>query len=316
MSKRNHTELPNRDCKKRRLPRRHRRDREPFLTDSDDSNANSDGSNAATMASVLNHHPDNISSFGQLQIVEGSLPGWDAVQTREGDQDQAIPKPVIKPIQRILRENENFEDKAWLTRQEASNKKRNLSTKLVFPTWEIAKDKWAKTEFCMNNYFSKYSVVLEHSPNSSNCFTGLRLDYVAWNSLKEKFGDVMEYVTASENGGSWKDLANKKGHHYQESDDENNYFQKVRFLGVSSDNIYFTLTSTDKNNMKGCQVDIRKCGNRFQKTDINNLVYHRKGITLVGGAFDYFFRFIYPKIELSTQWYIDMQCFMEILYPD
>jgi hypothetical protein len=60
---------------------------------------------------------------------------------------------------------------------------------------------------------------------------------VTWNSLKDKFGDAMEYVNASENGGSWS----KKGHHYQESDDENNDFQKVRLLGFSSDNIYFKI---------------------------------------------------------------------------
>ncbi len=316
MSKRSGTEFPIRNCTNKKLQNHRGFTGEYFVSDSDDANTHSNGSNAATMGSDPEINLDNFSTLGQLQIYQRSLPTRDAVQTREDNQEQSNPRPVIKPIQHILRENESCEDKAWLTRQENPNKKRNLSTKLVFPTWEISKDKWAKMEFCMNNYFSKYSVVLEHSPNSSNCFTGLRLDYVAWNSLKDKFGDVMEYVTASENGGSWKDLANKKGHHYQESDDENNYFQKVRFLGFSSDNIYFTLTSNDKNNMKGCQVDIRKCGNRYQKTDINNLVYHRNGITLVGGAFDYFLRFIYPKIEWSTQWYIDMQCFMEILYPD
>ncbi len=44
------------------------------------------------------------------------------------------PKPMIKPLQHIPRESESSEDKAWLTRQEKSNKKRNLLTKLVFPT--------------------------------------------------------------------------------------------------------------------------------------------------------------------------------------
>ncbi len=82
----------------------------------------------------------------------------------------------------------------------------------------------------------------------------------------------MEYVNASENGGSWS----KKGHHYQESDDENNDFQKVRLLGFSSDNIYFKiLVAPIRERVRVGLAKIKKKTERTHKTNTASLKHEK-----------------------------------------
>jgi hypothetical protein len=67
MSKQSGTEFPTRICKINR-----KFTGEYFLTYSDDANTYSNGSDAATVGSVSDNHLDNLSTIGQLQIVERS----------------------------------------------------------------------------------------------------------------------------------------------------------------------------------------------------------------------------------------------------
>lgn len=190
------------------------------------------------------------------------------------------------------------------------------SAVVTFPLWQIVSDKWAKIEFSLS-YSGHVVVVLEHSPNQHGQFTGLRFNINEWYELRSHFETISAYIRASENGGSWKDMARVNHHYYQQKQDHLDFYhQRVRFPAVKGENIFVTLTSRDKSNQDGCQVDVRKCLPPKIGRPTDDLVYCRNGLTLVGGAFDYLARFICPKIATAIMMYADAEYYMEDIYGE
>jgi hypothetical protein len=216
--------------------------------------------------------------------------------------------PVPQQVSRQKRsirfqlQDDNEEDVEWLQNQEANNDQYLQAGTVVFPSWQIVSQKWARVEFKFGT--GETWVVLEQYPNKRGYFTGIRLTEKQWNYLGMLLPSIQEYVRSSEKGGIWDNMAKFWGHELRESSSTSGNFGSQQVRMHVCDMIYVTVTSLDEQKQSGCQVDIREYV--LDHRDNTSLVAIPHGLTLIGGGFDFLVRRLWPKIDAALQMYVEM----------
>lgn len=185
-------------------------------------------------------------------------------------------------------------DNAWLNQQMERSNSSIRSATVTFPSWQIVSQKWIRLQYEWAT--GEVTVVLEQHPNKSDAFTGIRMTQVQWEQLVALIPYVQEYIRYAETGQSWQALALFRGHPMTES---KGVAAQVRIRIF--DMTFLTITALDEAYKGGCQVDVREFV--FDKNNCHKLIPIRRGLTLIGGGFDYLGRFLVPRVNAGIKMY-------------
>lgn len=214
-------------------------------------------------------------------------------EDNDDDDDEVPPQPPAhnRAIHYTLNEFKEY-DNHWLNQQAERNDSRNRDKKTNFPAWQIVSQKWIRLQFHWAT--GEVTVILEAQPKAyTTSFTGIRMTTDQWNQLVSLMPTIREYIQYSEIGQPWQALT--AGSLTMTKVSPFGTVSQVRMKAF--DMTYVTLTALDEvNNKGGCQVDVREFVK--DKENPSKLIPIRRGLTLIGGGFDYLARFLVPKVSL------------------
>jgi hypothetical protein len=134
-----------------------------------------------------------------------------------------------------------------------------------------------------------------------------------WDKLVVLMPTIQEYIRYAETGESWQSLATIQGHQLTEPQRAGAGAQ-VRMRAF--DMTFVTLTALDDWYKGGCQVDVREFV--WDKDNSSKLIPIRRGLTLIGGGFDFLARFLTPKVNAGLRMYSEIYehaaSFLELCY--